>query len=163
MVGGGTFPFEQEEEELETGPRVGDGAVVVDADTRVRFASPNAVSALHRMGIHAYAQGMKLAEIGFDAAPVRTALRVALPNMEDVDRNDVTLMVRTIPLLEGKTVTGAIVLIRDVTDVRRRDRMLMSKDATIREIHHRVKNNLQTIASLLRLQRRRVDNPEARL
>ena len=52
-------------------------------------------------------------------------------------------------------------LIRDVTDLRRRDRMLLSKDATIREIHHRVKNNLQTIASLLRLQGRRLQSPEA--
>jgi len=40
--------------------------------------------------------------------------------------------------------------------------MLLSKDATIREIHHRVKNNLQTIASLLRLQARRLQSPEAR-
>jgi two-component sensor histidine kinase len=38
----------------------------------------------------------------------------------------------------------------------------MTKDATIREIHHRVKNNLQTVAALLRLQARRVDNQEAR-
>ena len=53
-------------------------------------------------------------------------------------------------------------MIRDVTDLRRRDRMLLSKDATIREIHHRVKNNLQTIASLLRLQGRRLSSPEAR-
>jgi two-component sensor histidine kinase len=67
-----------------------------------------------------------------------------------------------IPLLDGWKPAGALVLLRDVTDLRRRDRMLMSKDATIREIHHRVKNNLQTIASLLRLQRRRVDSPEAR-
>ena len=52
-------------------------------------------------------------------------------------------------------------LIRDVTDLRRRDRMLLSKDATIREIHHRVKNNLQTIAALLRLQGRRLQSPEA--
>ena len=51
---------------------------------------------------------------------------------------------------------------RDVSDLRRRDRMLLSKDATIREIHHRVKNNLQTIASLLRLQGRRLQSPEAR-
>jgi len=53
-------------------------------------------------------------------------------------------------------------LIRDVTDLRRRDRLLMSKDATIREIHHRVKNNLQTIAALLRLQGRRLESKEAR-
>jgi two-component sensor histidine kinase len=38
----------------------------------------------------------------------------------------------------------------------------MTKDATIREIHHRVKNNLQTVAALLRLQARRLSGPEAR-
>ena len=54
------------------------------------------------------------------------------------------------------------VLIRDVTEVKRRDRALLSKDATIREIHHRVKNNLQTVAALLRLQARRTDNAEGR-
>ena len=54
-------------------------------------------------------------------------------------------------------------LVRDVTDLRRRDRELVTKDATIREIHHRVKNNLQTVAALLRLQARRIDSPEAKL
>ena len=53
-------------------------------------------------------------------------------------------------------------LIRDVSDLRRRDRLLLSKDATIREVHHRVKNNLQTISSLLRLQARRTESPEGR-
>jgi two-component sensor histidine kinase len=51
---------------------------------------------------------------------------------------------------------------RDVTELRRRDRQILGKDATIREIHHRVKNNLQTVAALLRLQARRLDNPAAR-
>ena len=55
-----------------------------------------------------------------------------------------------------------MLLVRDVTDLRKRDRLLISKDATIREIHHRVKNNLQTISSLLRLQARRLENPEAK-
>jgi two-component sensor histidine kinase len=60
-------------------------------------------------------------------------------------------------------VTGAMILMRDVTDVRRLDRLLLSKDAAIREVHHRVKNNLQTISSLLRLQARRVDERAARV
>ncbi len=51
---------------------------------------------------------------------------------------------------------------RDISELRRRDRLLMSKDATIREIHHRVKNNLQTISSLLRLQGRRLSSDEAK-
>ncbi|NCZ58386.1 MAG: sensor histidine kinase, partial [Actinobacteria bacterium] len=40
-------------------------------------------------------------------------------------------------------------------------RALISKDATIREIHHRVKNNLQTVSALLRLQARRIEDPNA--
>ena len=70
---------------------------------------------------------------------------------------------RSIPLRPQGDHIGALVLVRDVTDLRRRDRELVTKDATIREIHHRVKNNLQTVAALLRLQARRMDNESARL
>ncbi len=162
MVAAGQFPFARDEDELEIAPRVGDGAIVVDADTVVQFASPNAISVLHRLGIHVFPAGMTLAEIGFDDSAVRATLRARLPEIEELERVDVSVMVRVIPLLAADAPDGAIVLLRDVTDLRRRDRMLMSKDATIREIHHRVKNNLQTIASLLRLQRRRLSSEEAR-
>ena len=73
--------------------------------------------------------------------------------------DDVALIVRAIPLRPEGEHIGALVLVRDVTDLRRRDRELVTKDATIREIHHRVKNNLQTVAALLRLQARRIDAP----
>src|SRR2546430_8568537 len=69
---------------------------------------------------------------------------------------------RALPLVPSGVPIGALVLVRDVTEVRRRDRALLTKDATIREIHHRVKNNLQTVAALLRLQSRRTDSPEAK-
>ena len=61
------------------------------------------------------------------------------------------------------STSAALVLLRDVTELRRRDRELVTKDATIREIHHRVKNNLQTVAALLRLQARRIGVPEGRV
>ena len=85
-----------------------------------------------------------------------------LPVTEEIEHEDTSVLVRVLPLLDGDESAGALVLIRDISDLRRRDRMLLSKDATIREIHHRVKNNLQTIASLLRLQGRRLRSPEAR-
>ena len=72
------------------------------------------------------------------------------------------MLVRALPLTPRGEPAGALVLVRDVTEVKRRDRALLSKDATIREIHHRVKNNLQTVAALLRLQARRTTNEEAR-
>ena len=73
-----------------------------------------------------------------------------------------TVLVRAVPLRPMRSRDRAIVLIRDVTEVKRRDRAPDQQDATIREIHHRVKNNLQSVSALLRLQARRTVNPEAR-
>src|ERR1044072_4558564 len=70
---------------------------------------------------------------------------------------------RAMPRMPAGVPIGALVLVRDITELRWRDRELMTKDATIREIHHRVKNNLQTVAALLRLQARRLQVPEGRM
>ncbi len=55
-----------------------------------------------------------------------------------------------------------MLLLREISELRRRERELLTKDATIREVHHRVKNNLQTVAALLRLQARRISSDEGR-
>jgi len=162
MVADGSFPFDLDEVETESEPRVGDGVILIDRETRVKFASPNAVSLLHRLGIHTYAHHAHLSDIGFDDESARGAMRRHLPVSTEIERDDVSMLLRVLPLFEDEGATGALLLMRDVSDLRRRDRMLLSKDATIREIHHRVKNNLQTIASLLRLQARRLQSPEAR-
>lgn len=163
MIMAGTFPFTNEHTSTSVGPRVGDGAIVFDASARVEYASPNAVSALHRVGINANVNGLRLAELGFDDSPLREAFETQSPVNEEIEQTgEVTLVARCIPLLADGKVTGGVMLLRDVSELRRRDRLLMSKDATIREIHHRVKNNLQTISSLLRLQGRRLKSPEAK-
>jgi two-component system, sensor histidine kinase PdtaS len=95
---------------------------------------------------------------------VSTAFSLGVPVTEELPRGiDITVLMRGIPLLDHGAVTGAVVLLRDISELRRRDLLLLSKDQTIREIHHRVKNNLQTISSLLRLQGRRLGNEEARV
>ncbi len=162
MIANGDFPFAFDEES-ELAPRVGDGVIIVDADTKVTYSSPNAVSALHRMGFHANAMGRDLDDLGFQRDALRTAFRLRVPVTDEIERGTSTnVMMRLLPLLDGGDITGAVVLLRDVSDLRRQERLLVSMDATIREIHHRVKNNLQTVSSLLRLQGRRVEVPEAK-
>ncbi len=163
MISAGSFPFASPLGSSSAAPRVGDGVMLLDDSAAVRYVSPNANSALHRVGIQATPIGMRLAELGFHDGPVRQSYERKVPVIEEFEQGaDVTLLCRSVPLLEAGEVTGAVLLVRDVTELRKRDRLLLSKDATIREIHHRVKNNLQTISSLLRLQARRLTNPEAK-
>jgi two-component sensor histidine kinase len=164
MLSESTFPFPSEEVAIEEAPRVGDGIVLVDEEGRVRYASPNATNALHRMGMYLQVEGRRLPELGIEESAVEWALASALPVVEEVERRpDVTVLLHCIPLMAGGDVTGCVVLLRDVTDLRRLDRLLLSKDAAIREVHHRVKNNLQTISALLRLQARRLESADGRV
>ncbi len=162
MVSEGTFPFEDEEVLSAGAPRVGDGVALVDSAGRVTFASPNAVSSLRRLGATGPIQGELASNLGPGGHAIYRAFFTARPAIEDVEHGDTAVVSRCIPLLVDRKVDGALVLMRDVSELRSRDRLLISKDATIREIHHRVKNNLQTISSLLRLQGRRLSEPSAK-
>jgi two-component sensor histidine kinase len=156
MVSESSFPYADEEVAAEETPRVGDGAIVIDAAGRVEFATPNAVNALHRMGVYSPPDGSRFDDLGVDASLVTTALATGRPVIEEIERRpDVAVLAHCLPLLASGRVTGALILLRDVTDLRRLDRLVLSKDQAIREVHHRVKNNLQTISALLRLQARR--------
>jgi two-component sensor histidine kinase/PAS domain-containing protein len=174
MVADGTFPPPRHPGETTSAPRVGDGLIRLDASGKVTYASPNAQSAYRRLGFNAHLVGEELSMLtsrlaadpleGTDTAEkILAALRGEFPPRQEVEARGATVLTRALPLLPAGVPIGALVLVRDVTEVRRRDRALMTKDATIREIHHRVKNNLQTVAALLRLQARRVDAPEAKM
>jgi two-component sensor histidine kinase len=171
MISEGLFPVQRERSELSDSPRVGDGFVRLDATGVVTYASPNAQSAYRRMGIPGDLLGTHFGDLTASLLPetrlptdesVAAAVSGRLPREAEVENSEATLILRTIPLRQGEAHIGALVLIRDVTELRRRERELLTKEATIREIHHRVKNNLQTVAALLRLQARRLPSPEGR-
>ena len=173
MVSEGTFPNVGDLAVSRSSPRVGDGFIRLDVDGVVVYASPNALSAYHRMGLSAELEGHNLMattrplisdpfEAHELAEHVRDSLSGGSSMRMEVDAGGAAILLRTLPLVVHGAAAGAAMLIRDVTEVKRRDRALLSKDATIREIHHRVKNNLQTVAALLRLQARRMNNEEGR-
>jgi two-component sensor histidine kinase len=164
MIAAGALPFGAEEDRLPDGPRVGDGVIVTDDEGSIAYASPNAVSALMRPGSGSGSKvvGQRLDQVGLGSVGLDALVTRHPVSVEVETGGDIVVSIRCIPLVAEGEVTGSVVLLRDVSDLRRRDRMLLSKDATIREIHHRVKNNLQTISALLRLQGRRLVEPSAR-
>ncbi len=173
MLSEGTFPNVGDLAMSRSSPRVGDGFIRLDMTGDVVFASPNALSAYHRMGLTSELEGHNLVSVTrplisdpFEAHELAEHVRDSLAGGSsmrmEVDAGGAAVLLRTLPLVVHGRAVGAAVLIRDVTEIKRRDRALLSKDATIREIHHRVKNNLQTVAALLRLQARRTNNAEGR-
>ncbi len=162
MLADGRFPFPGEDPERELAPRVGDGLMRVDPQGVVVYASPNAISAYRRLGVLDNIVGRHLEEFDLDDEAVVGALADGQPLESEVEARGAVVLRRLIPLIDDHEVLGGLMLMREVTELRRHERMLLYKDATIREIHHRVKNNLQTVASLLRLQSRRLESHEAK-
>ena len=174
MVADGTFPAPGLAGDGEPGPRVGDGLLRLDArgpgallepERVVRLPPPRARWATSSARRSRTSLGSALPD-PLAAADLLGRIQAAVDGQSvggiEVEGGGATVSFRSLPLVPHGEHLGALVLMQDVTELRRRDRQIMSKDATIREIHHRVKNNLQTVAALLRLQARRVSAPQAR-
>ena len=181
MLSSGAFPRVTHNDQGTGGrggaPRVGDGMIVLDKTGTIEFASPNATSAFRRLGVAIDVEGQVLADLvsqlNRQGVPINDTLslvaRGRIQATAELEGAHSSATLRSIPLVssnegaDGLSPAGTLVLMRDVTDLRRREQALLGKDAAIREIHHRVKNNLQTVASLLRLQGRRLKDPAAQL
>ncbi|CAB4883874.1 unannotated protein [freshwater metagenome] len=170
MVAEGNFPYRNAGSLFDPTPRVGDGLIRMDVNGTISYASPNARSAFSRMGWTNELAGYSLGEIAEtvsrekddarEEAHVTSLSGRALRRVEVENVGGVIDLI-VLPIIAGPNRTGAIVLLNNVTELRRREREIVTKDATIREIHHRVKNNLQTVSALLRLQARRIEDPGA--
>ena len=171
MVSNGNFPNKDAGTGPKRGaPRANDGLIRVDKEGRVTFASPNALSAFNRAGIQGELEGEILAELAVGGNSSLLQVDEGLPmvlSAKDSWRSDLstlnsTLSIRSIPLINQGERVGGLILVRDVTQLRDRERELITKDVTIREIHHRVKNNLQTVSSLLKIQARKSESEEVK-
>ena len=170
MISEGTFPYPDAGSLFDPAPRVGDGLIRLDVNGVVSYASPNARSAFSRLGWMSEVEGHLLGEVAQSLARVRPdaheetiALGLTGKSLKRVEIENAggTIDFTVLPLIKSGDRIGAIVMLNNVTELRRRERELVTKDATIREIHHRVKNNLQTVSALLRLQARRIEDPGA--
>lgn len=171
MVAEGSFPDLGNPTGPKRGsPRANDGLLRLDTNGVVVFASPNGLSVFDSLGVQQELEGQVLAQMVTPLLKgghtVDESLPVVLsgkaPWRADLESPQGTISIRSIPLRKRGERIGSILLCRDVSELRKQERELITKDATIREIHHRVKNNLQTVASLLRMQARRSKSQETK-
>ena len=171
MIEEGAYPdFQNTTGSTRGAPRANDGLIILNNEDEVTFASPNALSAFNRFGVAGELVGQNLQQameksLGKNLRSdenLSVVVNGRAPWRADAYSPTMALSLRAVPLKHNNQRTGAILLCRDVSELRRQERELITKDATIREIHHRVKNNLQTVASLLRIQARRTDSDEAK-
>lgn len=138
-----------------------DGVIITDRHGKIRFANAAAASIYKALGAGRML-GCHIFDRCFTKHIVRETVLDGESGEKEIEVGKMILVQRSIPLIGKDRLYRTILIISDVTELRKKDKELLVKSAVIQEIHHRVKNNLQTIASLLRLQARRTKSPEAR-
>jgi len=155
-----------------------DGIMVVDAEGWIRYMSGVATNLYRRLGYMGKLVGKHLSSLDTgDEALASQAMEEGRCLEEETEEKDRIWVRKAIPLFVWESrpsflrpffptrsprLAGVMLTIHDSTEVRRKEQELRVKSAMIREIHHRVKNNLQAIASLLRMQARRARSEETR-
>jgi two-component sensor histidine kinase len=154
-----------------------DGVVVIDAQRRIQYVSGIATSLYRKLGYAGNLLKLHIDDLELDDHRlVLQALETGRCVEGEVRIRNLLWIKKAIPLYSSggglrrflgkgepfRRLEGVLLTIHDETDARRQEEELQVRTAMIREIHHRVKNNMQTIASLLRLQSRRAESEEVR-
>lgn len=136
---------------------VPDGLAVFDAFGQLRYVNFVAENIFHRLGF----AGMSLNELAHsldvsDQQYERLLTRQAFWGISlQIKQFDISIIFN--PVFLGGNFIGVLLIVSDLTLIKKKEKELIEKSTVIKEIHHRVKNNLQTITSLLSLQMRRTN------
>lgn len=139
-----------------------DGLMIVDKDKVIIAANRTARHLFKVQGLSNLV-GRRTNSLQINWPLVGMVLQTGVAEGKEIDMQGLLLSMRVIPVTNQPDTAAAIVILQDITELKKKDTELLIKSVVIREIHHRVKNNLQTIASLLRLQARRAQTDETKL
>lgn len=139
-----------------------DGVILTNCNGVIIYADDMAVTILHMCGQSGVIKGANIYNTRLDFTGAKKALATAAGLADDAEIGQAIVSRRIIPILQRGKVKRVISILTERTELFRKEEELLVKTSVIKEIHHRVKNNLQTIASLLRMQMRRTESAEAR-
>ncbi len=139
-----------------------DGIMVVDKNRTIIAANNRARHMFDVMDI-APIVGCRTNDVAINWPLVGMVMETGTAESKEFTMHGLLLSIRILPVVPRPKGGCAIVILQDITELRKKDEELLIQSVVIKEIHHRVKNNLQTIASLLRLQERRAQSDETKI
>ncbi len=156
-----------------------DGIVLVDPQLRITYTSGIAGNLYRRLGYMEDLRGRQLNYLhtGDDMLAI-TAMQTRGAVEKESKFGDFEWVRKALPIWAPATfkgmlqrmtmghtpgdVGGVLIMIHDATEERRKKAELEVKSTMIQEVHHRVKNNLQNVAAVLRMQQRRAQEAETK-
>ncbi len=138
-----------------------DGLMVIDDSGKILCANAEANSMYNMLGVGRIV-GRRISDRQISLRIVQKVWYANQPLEIETELSNLVFLQRAIPIVKENRTFRTILIITDITEVKKKEKELLIKSAVIQEIHHRVKNNLQTIASLLRLQARRTTSEEVK-
>ncbi|RKP54074.1 PAS domain-containing protein [Cohnella endophytica] len=132
-----------------------EGIILFDDKERLTYVNPRARTLLHEMGKPGIAIGDEITRLFFDREQWRNVFEPTGFLCRELQNGKLAFELKAVAIYRAGRKVGGLLLIRDISELKDKEKQLMIKSAVIKEIHHRVKNNLQTVSSLLRLQMRR--------
>lgn len=155
------------------------GIIITDSSGLIQYASGIAINLYRRVGYRETIVGRPLSALETEDEELwRETLAQKRCLEQEAEEGDRFWIRKSLPLIsypssywarlapailtKGPRINDVLIMLHDDTETRRQDQEMQIKNALIQEVHHRVKNNLQTIAGLLRMQARRVQSEEVR-
>ncbi|TJY43960.1 histidine kinase [Cohnella pontilimi] len=137
-----------------------EGIILFDEQEKVTYTNPRAREILHDIGHTEEAEGRTLNELFYRELEKERLLNPTGVIQKELKFGHIAFVVKAVSIYREQKAVGGLMLLRDISELVAKEKQLTIKSAVIKEIHHRVKNNLQTVSSLLRLQMRRTKLPE---
>ncbi|UXH43295.1 sensor histidine kinase [Rossellomorea vietnamensis] len=125
----------------------------IEDDSKILYSNSAAASMIQNLGMGECLPGDYLAHYFPEMKEILKCPEELL--VKEIKFYQHVFKVKKIQLGNPDKPNGTFIIFKNITELREKERELIVKSVAIREIHHRVKNNLQTVASLLRLQMRR--------
>jgi len=135
-----------------------DAIIVFNGKGIAIYSNPVANKLYKNLGYKDDVIGMHFNNLVLNESTFNSVINGEKSKIFEVNVGNLALQVKYAIINNKDEINGLTMLIKDITEIKEKEKELILKSFAIREIHHRVKNNLQTVASIIRLQSRRIDD-----